>query len=39
MNKLNTFSIFSGLKTNKTECEIAGIGILTEVQVALCGMK
>ena len=25
MNELNTFSKFSGLKSNKTKCEIAGI--------------
>ena len=39
MNELNTFSNFSGLKPNKTKCEIAGIGILNEVQVTLCGMR
>ena len=35
MNELNIFSNISGLKPNKTKCEIAGIG----VHVALCGMK
>ena len=39
MNELNTFSNFSGLKPNKAKCEIAGIGVLHGVQVALCGMK
>ena len=39
MNELNTFSNFSGLKPNKTKCEIAGIGVLNGVQVAPCGMK
>ena len=39
MNELNTFSNFSGLKPNKTKCEIAGISVLNGVQVALCGMK
>ena len=39
MNELNTFSNFSGLKPNKTKCEIAGIGVLNGLQVALCGMK
>ena len=39
MNELNTFSQFSGLKPNKTKCEIAGILILHGVQVAICGMK
>ena len=35
----NTFSLFSGLKPNLTKCEIAGIGALKGVQVAVCGMK
>ena len=39
MSELNTFSKFSGLKPNKTKCEIAGIGVLNGVQVTLCGMK
>ena len=39
MCELNTFSKFSGLKPKKTKCEIAGIGALNGVQVALCGMK
>ena len=39
MNELNTFSNFSGLKPNKTKCEIAGIGVLNGVQVTLCGVK
>ena len=39
INELNTFLNFSGLKLNKTKCEIAGIGVLNGVQVALCGMK
>ena len=33
------FSIFSGLKPNKSKCEIAGIGVLKGVQMALCGME
>ena len=36
---MSEFSKFSGLKPNKTKCEVAGIGVLKEVQVALCGMK
>ena len=36
MNELNAFSNFSGLKPNKTKCEIASIGVLNGVQVALC---
>ena len=39
MNELNTFSNFSGLKPNKTKCEITGIGVLNGVQIALCAMK
>ena len=39
MNELNIFSNISGLKPNTTKCEIAGIGVLNGVQVALCGMK
>ena len=35
----DTFSMFSGLKPNKSKCEIAGIGALKGVQVALCGME
>ena len=27
MNELNTFSNYSGVKPNKTKCEIAGIGV------------
>ena len=33
------FSLFSGLKPNKSKCEIEGIGVLKGVQVALCGMQ
>ena len=33
------FSIFSGLKPNKSKCEMAGIGVLRGVQMALCGME
>ena len=39
MIEFNTFSNFSGLKPNKAKCEIAGIGVLNGVQVALCGRK
>ena len=39
VKELNTFSNFSGLKRNKTKCEIVSIGVLNGVQVALCGMK
>ena len=33
------FSQFSGLKPNKSKCEIAGIGVLKGVKVALCGVR
>ena len=39
MNIFDTFSKFSGLKTNKSKREIAGIGAVKGVQVALCGMR
>ena len=35
----STISLFSGLKPNLTKCEIAGIGALKGVQVAVCGMR
>ena len=38
MHKLDEFSIFSGLKPNRSKCEIAGIGCLKGVHMALCGM-
>ena len=33
------FSQFSGLKPNKSKCEIAGISVLELVKVAICGMR
>ena len=39
LKDLNSFSGFSGLRPNFTKCEIAGIGVLKSVNVALCGMK
>ena len=33
------FSLFSGLKINDANCEIAGIGIKKGVKMALCGME
>ena len=39
INSLNSFSKYSGLKPNASKCEIAGIGVLNGVNVALCGMK
>ena len=39
MNIFDTFSRFSGLKPSETTREIASIGALKGVQVALCGMR
>ena len=39
MNIFDTFSKFSGLKPNKSKCEISGIGALEGVQVAFCSMR
>ena len=39
MSELNTISNFSGLKPNKTKCEIVGTGVLNVIKVALYGMK
>ena len=36
---LDEFSFFSGLKSNKGKCELAGIGVKEGVMVALCGIK
>ena len=39
MNVFDIFSVISGLKANKSKCEIAGIGNLKRIYVALCGLK
>ena len=39
INVFDNFSIYSGLKANKSKCEIAGIGVLKRVPMELCGMK
>ena len=39
MKSFGNFSFFSGLKVNRSKCEIAGIGTKKGVKVALCGMK
>ena len=39
LNDIETFSNFSGLRPNLDKCKIAGIGVLKNVNVALCGMK
>ena len=38
MNVFDTFSIYSGLKLNKSKCEIAGTGVLKGVSIKFCGM-
>ena len=38
MNAFDHFSIVSELKPNEAKCEIAGIGVLKGVSLALCGM-
>ena len=35
----NTFSLSSALKPNLKKCEMAGIGALNRVHVAVCGMR
>ena len=39
INCFNIFMCFSGLKPNLSKCEIAGIGSLKGVKVAVCGMN
>ena len=39
MKTFNVFSTFSGLKPKKGKCEIAGLGALKGVKLALCGME
>ena len=39
MKTFNIFSTFSGFKPNKRKCEIAVLGALEGVELALCGMK
>ena len=39
LKSFDYFSLFSDLKFNKTKCEIAGIGVLRRIKLALCGMK
>ena len=39
MVTFNTFSLFSGLKMNKSKCEISGIGVKKNDVIALCGFK
>ena len=39
INLFDTFSIYSGLKPNKSKCKTAGIGALEGVSIELCGME
>ena len=39
MGFFDIFSTFSGLKPNKIKCEIAGLGALKGVKLALCVME
>ena len=39
MKTFDIFSTFSGLKPNKSKCEIAGLGALKGVKLALCRME
>ena len=39
MNVFDTFSIYSGLKPNKSQCEIASIDIMKGVSMELSGME
>ena len=39
MNNFNIMSQFSGLKINKSKCEVAGIRVMKGVKVALCGVE
>ena len=39
LNNFNIMSQFSGLKINKSKCEVAGTGVMKGVKVALCGVE
>ena len=39
LNLFHDFSLVSGLSPNTTKCEMAGVGALKAVNVALCGLK
>ena len=38
-NTINYFSSFTGLKSNLSKCEVAGIGALKGFKVEICGIK
>ena len=39
LSSLDQFYTLSGLRPNLSKCEIAGIGVLKDGNVALCGLK
>ena len=39
LNTINYFSSFTGLKPNLSKCEVARIGALKGIKVAICGIK
>ena len=39
LNTMNCFSSFMGLKPNLSKCEVAEIGVLKGVKVAICRIK
>ena len=39
LEMLNQFYMVSGLHPNFSKCEIAGIGLLKDAKVAVCGLK
>ena len=39
MNNFNVISQFSGLKTNKSKGEVAGIGVIKGIKVTRCGAE
>ena len=39
MKTIKLFSKFSGLKPNILKCDVAGIGALKEIKMAVCGIK
>ena len=39
VSSFHVFSLFSGLRPNFRKCEIAGIGVLIGIKVAVCGIQ
>ena len=39
LNKFNIMSQISGLKINKSKCEVVGIRVIKGVKVTLCGVE